>query len=298
MGIYEVLCPICGSDLIEDQWVFYENRDVSPRVSSFACANTESHKPDICTCKVCGHWFSNPLGWPTALENILESVIDYEYVRLQYVKQKTHFKSAMLVSKLFSKPGNLIEIGSYTGVFLDQMSILGWKCLGIEPSRWAAELAAENGHLVKQGTFESIVSTEKLHSADLIVSWDVLEHVRDPRRFLRDASSLMGENAYLVLSTLDRGSIFARAMGKKWPWIIDMHLHYFDTESLEKLAGSMGLRLIKYGPHVHYSTISYILKKLFPNLSLHKLVPKLISSFPIPVSLGDVKYYVFEKSTK
>ncbi len=290
-----VLCPICGSDLIRMQYHFNQPRERTIGYKTYACSNTETSKPDVLSCTNCDHWFSNPLFWPKDLESLYQEVVDHEYIKMKTSKEKTFTKSAKVSNKLFDSAGTLIEIGSYTGMFLSPMRNLGWECIGIEPSTWATEIARRSGHEIRQGTFESIVSLGNLEKADLIVSWDVVEHVRDPKKFLSDAKTLMKDSSYLVVSTLDRSSLFAKIMGRNWPWIIEMHLHYFDINTFKSLANSLGLELIKYGTHVHYATLSYMLRKLFPKMPLYKLIPTFLGKIAIPIGLGDVKYFVLKK---
>ena len=143
------------------------------------------------------------------------------------------------------------------------------------------------------------VCNEKFNT---LVSWDVIEHVRDPGEFLRSAHNLLQPGGYLVLSTIDIDSMFARLMGKNWMWIMEMHLYYFGSGSLERMIIDAGFTIKVIKPYRHYASLRYIYKKIslalpskFQNF-LNKfifLIPDLI----VPVTLGDVKFYVAIRNT-
>ena len=180
------------------------------------------------------------------------------------------------------------------------MHAKGWECTGIEPSKWGADYSRDKGLKVLQKSFEEAMELGVLPKVNLIASWDVLEHVKNPLGFLKNCAELLNERGYLALSTLDRTNFFARFMGSKWPWIIDMHLHYFDQKTIIEACLDLDLKLVETKAHVHYSTISYMLIKMFGINSITKLISrtKFLNSFAIPIGFGDVRYYIFRKENK
>ena len=134
----------------------------------------------------------------------------------------------------------------------------------------------------------------------MIVSWDVLEHVDNPSSFIRDAASLLSSGGVFAFSTIDIHSWFPRLMGRKWPWIMEMHLYYFTQKVLEEMLAKHGLKLIHVGDYRHYASLRYLFQKFIyalPRLChrlmspLERLVPNLI----IPITLGDIKLFVATK---
>jgi cyclopropane fatty-acyl-phospholipid synthase-like methyltransferase len=135
---------------------------------------------------------------------------------------------------------------------------------------------------------------------DAVVSWDVIEHVPDPKRFLEEAHSLLRPGGVLAVSTIDIDSRFARIMGRHWPWIMEMHLYYFGKGVLEHMFQSAGFDVLRVEPYRHYASLRYMFRKLWgalPGASTQVLasINRVIPNFIVPVSLGDVKLYVGRK---
>ena len=90
-------------------------------------------------------------------------------------------------------------------------------------------------------------------------------------------------------------------MGRRWPWMMEMHLYYFTPEVLEDILKEHGLILIHVDKYRHYASLKYLYKKLVyalphfchrPLSNLGKLIPETI----IPVTLGDIKLFVAKKT--
>lgn len=131
----------------------------------------------------------------------------------------------------------------------------------------------------------------------------MLEHVKDPKQFLINANKLLKNKGILVLSTLDIATWFPKLLGKNWPWIMPMHLYYFDSKGLEVMFKDAGFKITAIKSYRHYASIRYIYQKLcyiFPEritnllLKLEKVIPNII----IPVTLGDIKLYIACKKKK
>lgn len=132
--------------------------------------------------------------------------------------------------------GRLLEIGCGQGDFLSQAAARGLAVTGIEYSPHSGEIAArrlgENGRVIVGDISALATSAEQF---DFVVFTDVLEHVRDPRSFLRQVHSLLrpGGVAVVVVPSLD--SLSARVMGVSWVEFKLEHLWYFSTANLMRL---------------------------------------------------------------
>lgn len=296
MSAGAAICPLCGSSLTSVK--FEGTGDWSAASDqAFRCTTTTRVRPEVLECGACRHQFSNPEHWPEDLGGEYSTLEDNEYLGMIDIKRRTFGKAADLVCRFVRPPARMLEVGSYVGTFLDICRQRGFDVTGIEPSRWGAELAQTNGLDVRNGIAEDLLGGGDLGVFDAVVSWDVLEHVTDPAHFMTLAAQHVAPGGFLIVSTLDRTNWFARAMGKRWPWLIPMHLHYFDQQSVISMAESCGLIFITTAPHVHYTSAGYALRRLLghgdhvTDEGRRSVLDRVI----FPVGFGDVRLYVFRR---
>lgn len=288
-------CPLCKG--VNSTLQYAGQRDLSVGGSSaYRCTTTTRSRPAVYACKDCGHWFTDPQEWPAHLDAEYEQLEDAEYLSLMEVKRRTFRRAGDLVSRFVSPPASLLEVGSYAGLFLDEMTSRGFSGQGIEPSTWGVHISRQRGHLVSQGVAEDVIDASMSDRFDVVVSWDVLEHVPDPGAFVQLLAQTAKPGGIVVFSTLDRTNWFPRVLGKRWPWIIPMHLHYFDQATVRMLGAKSGLEYLDTAPHMHYTTPLYAFRRLIRKVgeadSKKPSTPRII----IPVGLGDVRTYVFRKA--
>lgn len=97
--------------------------------------------------------------------------------------------------------GKLFDIGCATGVFMIVARKLGFDVFGMEASESAVKIAREKFSLrvATASTFEELPPDFRI-SYDIITALEVLEHVSEPIKFLRDIFSLLHDNGILILS--------------------------------------------------------------------------------------------------
>ena len=136
---------------------------------------------------------------------------------------------------------------------------------------------------------------------DAVVAWDVLEHLSDPSGFLIQINSIMKQNGIFCFSTLDIDNWFPKIMGKHWPWLMEMHLFYYKTDTTEQLLNKAGFKILGSEKYTHYVSIHYLVGKIIAILPgwLERPLNIARSAMPqkimIPISFGDIKLYIFEK---
>jgi 2-polyprenyl-3-methyl-5-hydroxy-6-metoxy-1,4-benzoquinol methylase len=221
---------------------------------------------------------------------------------MEAIKKRTFYNAFNKLKKYINLDNKILEIGSYCGIFLNILKQNGYKNIqGIELSSWACNYAREKYQLEKifNESFEGTKSF-KPSSFNTIVALDVFEHTPKPNLFLSQANRLLKKNGILYLTTIDIDSLFARLMGKNWPWIMYMHFLYFGNNSIQTIFKQNGFELIEVSNHVHYASLKYAYSKFV--LSLHSSIQTylnkinfLIPNLTIPFPLGDVKTYVLKK---
>ncbi len=281
-------CPLCGAERLA---LRFRARGPGGRgdASAYRCTSFghRSHGP-IWGCLDCGLLFQWPRPDPAALAQAYTEVVDPLYMAERENRLLTFRR---VLRHLGPGAGRrLLDVGAYCGYFLEVAREGGFRAEGLELSRWAAEHARGRGFPVHAETLQERVRSGERYQ--VLTLWDVVEHFADPRAELEAAFRLLQPGGRLWLSTIDAGSLVARLLGARWPWLMDMHLFYFDRANLSALLEEVGFRVLERRSYTHTVSADYLLRKAaasFPALSplawlLRRLLP---ARWPVPVNLGD-----------
>ena len=295
-------CLSCTSPYLSEQFPEQLHPQKKDSQSSVFCCSSMGHtsKPRIAKCLQCGHSQVPASDHPSNLEDLYQDVVDQDYLNNLPAKKKTFAHAYKQIQPFLPPQGKLLEVGSYCGLFLAEAQRHGWNVTGVEPSNWASDYARSTfGLTIFQGALENVaISLDEKY--DAVVSWDVLEHVRNPQDLLCLMAKSLKSGGILALSTIDIDALFPRLLGKHWPWILEMHLHYFGSGSLERMFDKAGFDLLKIKPYRHYASLRYAFRKfcaLFP-LKISRILTKaakLVPEITLPITLGDVKLYIGKK---
>jgi SAM-dependent methyltransferase len=138
------------------------------------------------------------------------------------------------------------------------------------------ESGKKRGLQIEQGTLDQAPYEEK--SFDMICFWDVLEHVVDPVDVLKQAKRFLKPNGVLLINYPDIGTAMAKAAGKKFWWILSVHLVHFNPTSLKKTCELAGFKPFFWKPYWQTLQFGYLLdisKLYFPKLGglIGKMAP-------------------------
>ena len=103
-------------------------------------------------------------------------------------------------------------------------------------------------------------------TVDLLTLWDVIEHTPDPQAVLRRAHELLTPDGVLVMSYPDHGSLAARLLGSRWPFLLTVHLYYFTPVTMSALLRRTGFEPLGYKPHLQTLELGYVGKRAAPYL--------------------------------
>ena len=186
----------------------------------------------------------------------------------------------------------LLDVGCHIGVFVEIAARHGWDAWGVEPSHWAATRARASGLQVREGTMASAGFEDG--SFDVVTMWDVIEHLEQPTDEVHQAYRLLKPGGLLVIHTMDLGSPFARLMGNRWPWLMEMHLYYFTRQTLTLLMEKAGLQIVNIRAEGRYLRLGYLATRVAAfnqtlGGALHRLFDRLrLNDRAVPVNLGDL----------
>jgi 2-polyprenyl-3-methyl-5-hydroxy-6-metoxy-1,4-benzoquinol methylase len=262
---------------------------------AFACTHSGyGRHHTIVQCRQCGLVYANPRGDAQELQDTYEAVEDPLYVQERKGRVLTFERHLRPLEAITGPPAArpLLDVGAYTGVFVEIAARHGWDAWGLEPSFWAVEQARSRGLQVIHGTLEG--ADLEPGRFDVVTLWDVIEHLGDPYGSLRQVHRFLKPGGLVVLHTIDIDSLFARLMGARWPWLMEMHLYYFSRRTLRAMLTQCGFEVIRDGPQGRYLRAGYLAERacaLFPAIGLPAkwLVTQLkLDGLALPVNLGDL----------
>ncbi|MCK4794613.1 MAG: class I SAM-dependent methyltransferase [Desulfobacteraceae bacterium] len=193
---------------------------------------------DIVTCNQCGLVFVDSQFDDEQLQKFYTQ--DYytgkwEKVYKDYISEQEQrikaFRARLMELRKYSDSGRLLEVGCAAGFFLKVASD-SFEVQGIELSEFSSEYGRKTLH--QQIHTGSVFSADlQPNDFDVVVMWDVIEHLADPRATLMEIRRTLKRGGILGLSTGNIGSFRARWNLGSWkllapPW----HLYYYSKKTL------------------------------------------------------------------
>ncbi len=167
----------------------------------------------------------------------------YQSVRKRTLKQKRKLiEKATGITK-----GNLLDVGSGTGAFANEMKMAGWQVTGLEPDNDARTVGKQlyNIELADINQFYKL----PVSSYDAITMWHVLEHVHDLQGYIAQLKSLLKENGKLFIAVPNYTSKDAAVYNEHWAaYDVPRHLYHFSPRSMKVLVEKHGLKIVQYNP--------------------------------------------------
>jgi SAM-dependent methyltransferase len=290
-----VSCNLCGADDAEVRYPCTIEQGHGGDWRAFRCTHSGYGLHNtIVQCQQCGLVYTDPRPDGCDIVETYQAVEDPLYVEEREGRVLTFEHHLKPLERVTGPPGGrpLLDVGCYTGVFVEIAARRGWDAWGVEPSHWAVAEARARGLHVVQGTLESADLPEA--TFDVVTMWDVIEHLADPRTALRQVHRLLKPGGLLVVHTIDIESAFARLMGARWPWLMEMHLYYFSRRTLRAMLGRTGFEVLSDKPQGRYLRLGYLMNRMGALMPLvgrpaEWLVTRLgLRGVAVPVNLGDL----------
>jgi 2-polyprenyl-3-methyl-5-hydroxy-6-metoxy-1,4-benzoquinol methylase len=141
---------------------------------------------------------------------------------------------------------NILEVGCGGCTILSQLKYKGFEVIGVDPSPIAKRDGEKKGIRIINEFFPSPLFTNEV---DLIFHCDVLEHVADPVKFLKNQKNQLSKNGLIIISLPDCNEGIEKG---EISMTMHQHLNYFDTEGLKNVVEAAGLEVLtievaKYG---------------------------------------------------
>ena len=279
-----IKCPVCGAD---DFTVKYEPwADASDPVKLYGAASGVQGTQRLVTCAACAMIYENPrfpdeiiLAGYTSSE---EGGHDSQY-RMRV--QSFHRALVKLARRLPPKGSRILDIGTAGGAFLDAADRFGYQAFGLEPSKFLAEQGNGRGLKIQRGTI--VDHPFEPASFDMVCLWDVIEHLTDPKGALVDIRRLLRADGILLINFPDIGTWQARLAGRRFWWLLSVHLHHFKRKTISEICVRTGFETFHFQRYWQTLEFGY-LERMAAHLGIPlaalitRLTPASIQRIPIP----------------
>lgn len=140
------------------------------------------------------------------------------------------------------KSGHVLDVGTGTGFFLNEMKTHNWKVSGTEKSDDAREFAEKEFGLGMEEP-EQLFQFEK-ESFDAITLWHVLEHIHRLNENMEAFIRLLKPHGKLIIAVPNPTSYDARHYKQFWAaWDVPRHLWHFGPEQMKLFGEKHGFQL-------------------------------------------------------
>ena len=148
----------------------------------------------------------------------------------------------------------LLDYGCGRGMLSRAASYLGLCPVGIEPDPMARSSSAASVGMPVYASLEELRSQDLPPQFDLVILWNVIEHLRQPWSELQEMHKLLRPGGWLLVSTMNTRCLRARVERERWMCYENpTHLFYFDRGSLERVLRCGGFRRIQeWKPKIRY----------------------------------------------
>ena len=233
-------CLICGSC---DQEVVYhfnelpEHKRIGP-------------PKNIVKCQKCDLVFCSPRNEKETMLKIYENTYWHEYAisvkELPITERINDFlkisdERVSYIQKIKNK-GSLLDVGCSMGFLVHSATQQGYNAFGIDLNHRDIQAGNEKFQInLKKAFLKDIVKDDY----DIITSYNVIEHVSDPKQMLKEMKKRLKKDGIIVIGTHDIESNSHKNERENWKHIIPTeHMYYFSINTLDKLCNTIGLGLI------------------------------------------------------
>jgi 2-polyprenyl-3-methyl-5-hydroxy-6-metoxy-1,4-benzoquinol methylase len=299
LGDVYVRCPLCEAD---DYRVRFESTlagAVDPQHHYTSTSQAFGDCGRIVDCRRCGLVYMNPRPHHQRVQDAYGQVEDRRYLEEEEGRVAT-FSASLEHVQRFVPQGALLDVGCHVGTFLTLAQGAGYEVTGIEPSRWAADIARGRlSRTVHNGALED--APVPAGAYDVVTIWDVIEHLPDPASDLRAIWTALRPGGIVAISTMDVDALFPRMAGRRWPWYMQMHLVYFSRRTLAEMLRRQGFEVLDVSAHRRVVRVSYLVSRLAPySATAYRAADGLtrrtrLASRKVGVNLGDIFTIVARK---
>jgi 2-polyprenyl-3-methyl-5-hydroxy-6-metoxy-1,4-benzoquinol methylase len=225
-------------------------REESCRFCQEGGALLANREPAVLSCPSCGLIYLRDVASAESRESLYQEDYYREETGARFLGVfellVAFFRRLRMWSVLRREPGpaSLLDIGCGRGIMVELFQKRGWRAVGTQLSRTAAEAArAQRGVEVVVGDLPDLHLQEQ--SFRVVTLYHVLEHVPRPDRYLREIHRLLEDDGLLVVEVPNHAGLAFRLLGARhFCFDHPNHLVFFTPRSLAKLLRREGFRIV------------------------------------------------------
>jgi 2-polyprenyl-3-methyl-5-hydroxy-6-metoxy-1,4-benzoquinol methylase len=198
-------------------------------------------KTYLCKCGSCNFVFAQKIPTLDELEKHYEG-----YGRNDYLSPITIKRYHEILDRFepFKKSGKLLDVGCGIGYFLEVAKSRGWEVYGTEFTDEAIEICQSKGISMKKGILNP--NDFELESFDIITSFEVIEHINNPREELANFYKLLRKGGMVYVTTPNFNSLLRYRLKSNYNVIVyPEHLSYYTPKTLKKVYNLSGFKTRK-----------------------------------------------------
>lgn len=282
-------CRFCDQETLSV--LFTPNQDkLKSKLSLYACTNCGFGKHGlIVACSNCKLIYVDENTTQEKINTYYEILKDEVYFQEQPAREATFQRYLQKLLEVCPQKGDLLDVGTNTGIFVKHAVDNGWNAIGLEPNRWAAKYGEkEYGITIVNKPFKK--DSLKKSFFDVITMWDVIEHFTNPKEEVTKVYWALKDGGVFAFSTVDPLSLLARTMGTNWPWYMEMHRVFLSREAAKRCLLEVGFKKVIFKNHWRFLSLGYFATRL---AAIHPKIAN-ISSFLIKKLGGEkliIPYY-------
>lgn len=172
-----------------------------------------------------------------------------------------------LVTRL-PQGSTVLDVGCFDGAFFAPL-IESYNCIGIELNKLAAERARSRGVTIIGHDLWAFNDLPEDGLADCVTSFDVIEHVDEPRGFLQFCVRAVRPGGLVIIATGNSDCIWFRLFRNRYWYVsIPEHLSFVGQNWITRAAGNCGLVLEWVAEICHRKgTLARRVKELVANVA-------------------------------
>ncbi len=286
-----VPCNLCGADDFDIVYpATYEKAKPDQVEESFRSSGDEILVDQLVRCRRCQLEYLTPRLNQEVIIHAYSSGSDEIFVSQAKAREVTFNRCLDIVEKYQPAKGKVLDVGTAGGSFLAAAKKRGWDVSGCEPNRWLSKWGKENYGI---DIFPGTIFDMKIKDAsyDVVTLWDVLEHTPDPKKVLLECGRVLKPNGLLVVNYPDIGSLVSKGMGRKWVFLLSVHLYYFTPPTIRQMLIKTGFKPLKFRKHWQGLELDYIFTRIKPYIPWLSVIGKKVAK-GLNIQQMNVPYWV------